>query len=209
MPKSISGTNILYSDSDVTQDGLIFRATVTSGTPPTTASIWAPGASVTDLSTGTRYRNTGTSASPSWDSADAVTNSEMSVPKIVVYQETIAVGSFTDGGATAGTLSLATSIPAGSVFLNSAIHGLTGFAGDTSAVMTIGDGSDVDRYNTGTPNVFTTAAAGVSVGAASGTAFHSAAITPVVTVTTAADFTACKSNGSGAVTITLVYIRPV
>lgn len=209
MPKSIAGTGILYQDTDLTVDGLILRATIASGTPPTTASLWAVGAQVTDLSTGTKYKNTGTTASPSWDSVDAITNSEMSVPKVVVYQETIAVTSFTDGGAAAGTLNLATTIPAGSVFLQSAIHGLTGFAGDTSAVITIGDGTDVDRYNTGTPNVFTTAAAGVALGAPSGTAFHSADKTPVVTVTTGADFTACKSDGTGAVTVTLVYIRPV
>lgn len=136
----------------------------------------------------------------------AVTNVKQAVPKIVVYQETVTRAQFTDGGSTAGTYSLATSIPAGAVFLRSSIHGITGFTGDTSAAITIGDGSDVDRYNTGTPSVFTTAAEGVDVGAPSGTAFHSAAKTPVLTVTSNADFT---NVAAGALTVTLFYYRPV
>lgn len=142
--------------------------------------------------------------------ADGIwTNAKLAVPRITVYQEAIAVTAFTDGGGTSGTLDLATTIPAGARFLNSTIHGITGFAGDTSAAITIGDGTDVDRYNTGTPSVFATAAAGVDLGAPSGTAWHSAAKTPKVTVTTGADFTACKTNAAGVATITLVWIEPV
>lgn len=136
----------------------------------------------------------------------AVTNAKQAVPKIVVYQETITRAAMTDGGATAGTIALSTTIPAGAVFLKSTIHSITGFAGDTTAVITIGDGTDVDRYNTGTPDVFSTVAAGVDMGAPSGTAFHSAAKTPTVTITSTADFT---NVSAGAATITLFYYRPV
>lgn len=122
--------------------------------------------------------------------------------RIVTYQQTVAYTEFTDGGSTAGTLALNTSIPAGAVFLRSLVTDITGFAGDTSAVLTIGDGTDVDRYNTGTPSVFATAAAGADMGAPSGTAHHSAAKTPTLTVTSNADFT---SVSAGALTVTLFW----
>lgn len=122
--------------------------------------------------------------------------------RLVSYQETITRASFTDGGSTAGTYNLKTSIPAGAVFERSLVSGVTGFIGDTSAVLTIGDGTNVDRYNTGTPSVFTTAAAGVDAGIPSGTLFHSATKTPRLTVTSDSDFTAVSA---GALTVTLFW----
>jgi len=132
----------------------------------------------------------------------ALDNPDFGLPKLVAYQETVSFDDFTDGGSTSGTLALGTTIPKGAVFLNSLIDNVVGFIGDTSAVITIGDGTDVDRYNTGTPSVFATADA-VSAGAASGTAFHSAAKTPTLTVTSASDFT---SISAGSATITLFYL---
>lgn len=118
------------------------------------------------------------------------------------YTQTVTRAQFTDGGSTAGTLDLSVSIPAGAVFARTAVTGITGFIGDTSAVLVVGDGTDADRYNTGTPSVFTTASQGVDVGAPSGTAFHTAAVTPKLTVTSAADFT---NVSAGALTITLFW----
>lgn len=125
--------------------------------------------------------------------------------RLVSYQETISVADFTDGGGAVGTLDLKAIIPAGAVFARSLITNVVGWAGDTSAVLTLGDGTDVDRYNTGTPSIFATAVAGADAGAPSGTLFHADAKTVTATVTTNADFTACKSNGSGRATITLFY----
>lgn len=125
--------------------------------------------------------------------------------RLMSYQETVSVADMTDGGSTAGTKSLNVTIPAGAVFARSLITDITGFAGDTSAVAIIGDGSDTDRYNTGTPSVFATASAGADVGAPSGTLFHSADKTPILTITTGADFTACKTNGAGKLTVTLFW----
>lgn len=122
--------------------------------------------------------------------------------RLVSYQETVLFSQFTDGGSTVGTLNLGISIPAGAVFARSMITAITGFTGDTSATLTIGDGSDVDRYNTGTPSVFTTAAAGADLGAPSGTLWHTAAATPKLTVTSNADFT---SVVAGQATVTLFY----
>lgn len=122
--------------------------------------------------------------------------------RIVSYQQTVVYTELTDGGSTAGTLDLSTEIPAGAVFLRSLVTDITGFAGDTSAVLTIGDGTDVDRYNTGTPSVFATAAAGADMGAPSGTAHHSAAKTPKLTITSGSDWGLVTA---GALTVTLFW----
>jgi len=81
------------------------------------------------------------------------------------------------------------------------ITDVTGFAGDTSATITIGDGTDADRYNTGTPSVFATAT-DIDAGAVSGTAYHAAAATPTLIVTSGSDFGAVTA---GSVTITIFY----
>lgn len=122
--------------------------------------------------------------------------------RLVSYQQTVTLAEFTDGGSTAGTLDLGVSIPAGAVYAQTLVSDLTGFAGDTSATLQVGDGTDVDRYSTGTPSVFTTAAAGIDAGVPSGTKFHSAAKTPKLTITTNADFT---SVSAGAMTVTLFW----
>ena len=118
------------------------------------------------------------------------------------YTQKITRAEFTDGGGASGTLALNVSIPAGAVFARTLVTGITGFIGDTSAVAIIGDGTDTDRYNTGTPSVFTTASAGVDFGAPSGTAFHSTAKTPTVTITSGADFT---NVSAGEMTVTLFW----
>lgn len=119
------------------------------------------------------------------------------------YQQTVSVSEFTDGGGASGTLDLGVTIPAGAVYAQSLITEVVGFAGDTSAVIAIGDGTDVDRYSTGTPSVFATSLAGADAGAPSGTNFHSAPKTPRITITGGTDFTAIATEGNGQLTITL------
>lgn len=138
--------------------------------------------------------------------AGAIVNSQLGVPKVAVYQETVAFGQFTDGGAAIGTYDLQTTIPAGARVLYALVTGITGFTGDTSATLQIGDGTTVARYSTGTPSVFTTAAQGVDMGAPSGTAWHTAAKSPRLTITSAADFTAVVA---GALTVTIYYLAPI
>lgn len=117
--------------------------------------------------------------------------------------ETFGYDDMTDGGGVAGTYALSQQIPDGAVFLQATCHSLTGFTNDTSATVQIGDGSDVDRYSTGTPNVFVTNVSGVYLGAPSGaTPWHDAAATVTVTITTAADFT---SVNAGQITVQLYY----
>lgn len=133
-------------------------------------------------------------------------NSLASGTAIKKITKTVGVASFTDGGSTSGTYALTTAIPVSATVLCSKVLAVTGFAGDTTAVMTIGDGSDVDRYNTSTINVFTTASAGVATGAVSGIAYHAVAATVTLTITGGADFTSIVTNGLGSVTVEIDYI---
>lgn len=122
---------------------------------------------------------------------------------LVKITATAGFAAFTDGGGTSGTYTLTDQIPAGATVLYSAVTAVTGFTGDTSAVLIIGDGTDTDRYNTGTINVFSTASTGVAAGAPSGVVYHTAAKAPVLTVTSAADFT---SVNAGSVTVEIYYL---
>jgi len=128
------------------------------------------------------------------------------VPRVQVLSETHLAASFTDGGATVGTKTMTGYIPAGALILLSRVLVPAGFAGDTTAALTIGDGSDVDRYNTSTIDIFATAAAGKEAGVPSGTKLQVAAVQPVLTVTSTADATAFIA-GAGSVTVEIYYIR--
>ncbi len=119
--------------------------------------------------------------------------------------QTVKVSEFTDGGSTSGTFALTETIPIGAAVLRSSLINVVGFAGNVSATVTIGDGSDVDRYNTGTPSVFATANA-VAMGAPSGTIDHAAAATVTITVTTNSDFTLAVTNGNGRLTVRIWYL---
>ena len=175
-----------------------------NGVAPTTANLFAEGCLMIRVDNGKLYSNQGTAAVPVWNSVSDVSNSELSVPKVGMVQATIGVADFTDNLDTTGTFEFTDLLPAGAVVTQAMISAVTGFAGDTSAVVTIGDGTDVDRYNTGTPDVFSDAEH-VSAGAVSGVAYDLSAKTPTVTVTTATDFGLAVTDGSGEMTVTLFY----
>lgn len=118
--------------------------------------------------------------------------------------ETFLASAFTDGGSTSGTKVFANAVPAGAVLLGSKVVVNAGFAGDVSAAMIIGDGSDTDRYNTSTIDVFTTAATGVQSGVPSGTKLVTTANRPTLTVTSATDFT---NVSAGEVTVAIYFIQ--
>jgi hypothetical protein len=117
-------------------------------------------------------------------------------------QKRITRAMMTDGGAAVGTYTLTETIPAGAFVTQTLLSDVTGFTGDTSAVVIVGDGTDTDRYNTGTPSLFTTAVM-IAAGVPSGTKEHIEAKAPVVTITSAADFTAVVA---GAFTLKIFYI---
>lgn len=126
-------------------------------------------------------------------------------PGIAKISQTVLASEFTDGGGASGTLALSTQIPAGAIFLHSRVLVNVAFSGDTSAVLTIGDGSDVDRYNTGTPSVFTTGQK--DMGNPSGARDHTAAATVTLTITSDSDFGTV--NSAGSLTVDLYYIATV
>lgn len=116
------------------------------------------------------------------------------VVDLTYYEETgILYSQFTDGGSTAGTYQVQFELPVGFYVERSQIYDVTGFTNDTSATITVGDGSDVDRYNTGTPSVFTTISR-LDLGVASGTRFIATANRPTITVTGGADFTSINAG---------------
>lgn len=128
------------------------------------------------------------------------------IMRLGCVKETVTRATMTDGGGTSGTKDLSVKIPAGALYLYTTATALTGFTGDTSAVITVGDGSDVDRYNTGTPSVFTTASQGIALGIPSGTTWHTAQTTVRVTITTNADFTNCNA---GSIDLQFWYLAPI
>lgn len=126
-------------------------------------------------------------------------------PRINYITEAVKASQFTDGGSTVGTYQLQAQIPVGAEVLATQIVPTNAFSGDTTAVITVGDGSDVDRYNTGTPSVFAAAANGVAAGVPSGIRYHATAIRPTLTVTGGSDFTAIV--GTGRVVIQIAYVE--
>jgi len=119
------------------------------------------------------------------------------VPKVVdltYYEEKdITVAQFTDGGAAVGTYQLQFTLPVGFFVAYTQLRNVTGFTGNVSAVLTVGDGSDADRYNAGTPSVFTTIAK-LDMCVPSGTRFIATANKPTLTITSNADFTAVTAG---------------
>jgi len=134
---------------------------------------------------------------------DAVTSAKIAAPALRALQITADFDDFTDGGAAIGTFTSTELIPKGAVVARTLVSNVTGFAGDVSAAMTVGDGTAADRYNTGTIDVFSTADA-LDAGVVSGTMFHSAAKNVVLTVTTDDDYT---SVTAGSVTVTVFYYQ--
>jgi hypothetical protein len=121
--------------------------------------------------------------------------------------QTFAYDDFTDGGGLVGTLVLDEGIPDGAVVQRSLLHSLTGFTGgaNTTATAQIGDGTDADRYTTGTPSIYTTNASGVDLGVPSGTAWHDDAKSVTVTATVDNDW---STIAAGEATVAVCYWTP-
>ena len=120
--------------------------------------------------------------------------------------ETVPLASFTDNEDATGTYEMATDIPAGAWVICCVIAALTGFSSaenTSTATVTIGDGTDVDRYMTGTPSIIDDAAAGVALGAPSGVQYHAEAKTPTIIVTEDSDFGEFET---GSMTVEIYYL---
>lgn len=117
-------------------------------------------------------------------------------------RQVVSYADFTDGGSVAGTLNLTYGIPVGATVVRTFLQALVGFTGDTSCTLIVGDGSDTDRYMTGTPSIFATASGETDLGAISGTAYHTAAKTVTLTATSGSDWGAVTA-GSFVIVIVL------
>lgn len=115
--------------------------------------------------------------------------------------ETVAYTDFVDGGGAVGTYTMKRTIPIGAWVVRVILLDVTGFAGDTSAALSVGDGTDVDRYNTSTKNVFDDVDASDG-GVVSGAQIATIVDTPVITITTASDWGAVTA---GSLTIRIYY----
>lgn len=134
-------------------------------------------------------------------------------PNLLVYStgvqtltETVAKSAMTDVTVT-GTKAFAGSIPAGSYVLGWKATVTSAFSGDTSAVVMVGISTDTDRFSADTAqSVFTTGTVGSFSLAADALDTAGAAMTPFVTVTSAADFTNVSSSASMSVAVS--YVTP-
>ncbi len=118
-----------------------------------------------------------------------------------VYEESgILFSDFTDLTTAVGNYTCKFDLPVNFFIERCILTDVTGFTGDTSATVQIGDGSDVDRLSTGTPSVFTTATI-INLGLPSGTLPVITAFKPVVTVTGGSDFTGITA---GALTVKIM-----
>jgi hypothetical protein len=117
--------------------------------------------------------------------------------------EKVLFSQFTDGASTSGTYALKQTMPVGAFVLQTVLVDLVGFTGDTTATIIVGDGTDTDRYSTGTPSVFTTAAM-FDVGVPSGLKAHIAAKTVTITITSGSDWGLVVA---GSFTIKIFYLR--
>jgi FlaG/FlaF family flagellin (archaellin) len=117
-----------------------------------------------------------------------------------VKRFTIDHSEFTDGGGASGTYTLPLKIPAPSAFEGWDYVAEEGFAGDTTAVLTVGDGSVADRFcdDAGGDSVFADGAKSVySVG---DPAHVHADVNPVITTETSVVLTVTTSTDFGKVT---------
>jgi hypothetical protein len=127
------------------------------------------------------------------------------VPRVVELGPiTVLKSQFTDGGAAVGTYVTPGIVPKNAVLIGSKVIVNVAFDGDTSAVLIIGDGSDTDRYMSGTPSVFAAAPNGIETGVPSGAKLLAAANSPTLTVTSGADFTNVAAAGS--LTYSIYYL---
>lgn len=116
------------------------------------------------------------------------------------------VADFTDGGAAVGTYTPTNrTLPAGSKVLAVKLKTSGAFLGDVSATATVGKAGATDDYFGAAASVF---AAGDDYGlpATEAESIVATEATPIITLTTAADFTAAVTNGSGVIAASIYYL---
>lgn len=122
-----------------------------------------------------------------------------------VKQTGIAYTDFTDGGGAAGTLVLDDAIPADCLVVGVKAEVTTGFTGDTSMALTVGDGSTADLFGV-TCSILAAATVGVSAKYVSNKSlpFVDAATNITLTATGAADW---GNVSAGVMNVWVYYIE--
>jgi len=126
-------------------------------------------------------------------------------PAFFVLSETVAIGDFTDGTDATGYIDLSTALPEGSLVLGWQADVKTGFTGDTSAAVQVGESGNVDRFSAVTANSCLTAdvVGSPAAAVAANHGYLAAAVTPRVTITGASDF---GNFAAGEMDIKLIYV---
>lgn len=114
---------------------------------------------------------------------------------------------FTDGAGASGYIDLSKQIPAGSYVLFSKVTVTEGFAGDTTAVMDVGNSADTDDYSFTDHNVF--AAAANLMEPANGDSGDTAQSPICVTTATTVRVTVTGGSDFGAITAGKAYVEVV
>lgn len=141
-----------------------------------------------------------------WSPTNASTGLLLARPQLTSVVETITKANATDV-TTTGTRDFQTTIPAGSMIVGWRANTTGAWTGDTSAVLQIGVAGDLDRFTADTTSsVFATGIDGSTALAADAQDGISAAVTPRITITSAADFT--NTSAGGSTTCELFYIPP-
>jgi len=127
-------------------------------------------------------------------------------PIYQIYQS-ISASDFTDGGASAGTLSLTPTLPIGAIPIGWKSVVSTGFTEGGSVVLIAGVSGDTACYSASAGQSVFTAGTYVDMSANTAGDHANAAATVLLTATVSADFTDTY-GGNGAMGFTLFYIRP-
>lgn len=112
---------------------------------------------------------------------------------------------FTDGGATVGTYTATKTLPAGAMVIGIKAQTTAGFSGDTTASVLVGKAAATDDYSG--PALTGFAAAQSKFGTPATIAEQgpaAAATAPLITVTTATDFTLVVATG-GRIIVDIFY----
>lgn len=118
-----------------------------------------------------------------------------------VIQQRVELADFTDGGSAVGTLALTETIPIGAWVIQTLLFDNDVWTGATTLTIIVGDGTDTDRYSTGTPDI-QAAAEAVDLGVPSGTKIHTAAKTVTITLTEDSEW---GDLSAGGFTIRIYY----
>ena len=207
---TVTAPTITMPSGTITAVALTATSVITAPTATISGTVTAPTVAAATVVTAPTVTVAGTITAPTATIAGTITAGALSVsgyafPKVI--GATVGYSSFTDGTATA-TYALPGTIAAGAVFYRSAVTAIgQGFQGspNATAVMVIGDGTDADRYSgTAGIDVFTTAAGGADAGTPSGVLAHTAAKTPVLTITPGSVW---GSITAGTVSVRLYYFE--